>query len=50
MLFFGNCLPLPLKETTPVRIIFFHVYYGKTFMSPDGLISNVGTSSKTCKK
>ena len=49
MLLFGNCLPLPLnplKETTLVRIIFFNVHCGKTFMSPDGLINSVGISTK----
>ena len=37
MLLFGNCLPLSVRETTPLRVIFF-----------DGLISSVGSSSKTC--
>ena len=50
MLLFDNCLPLPMKETNPLRVIFFTIYCGKTFMSPDGLISSVGTTSKTCKK
>ena len=49
MLLFSICLPLPMKETTPLREITFNVYCGKTFMSPDGLISSVGTSFKTCK-
>ena len=49
MLLFSICLPLPMKETTPFRVIIFNVYCGKTFMSPDGLISSVGTSFKTCK-
>ena len=37
-----------MKGTTPSREIIFNVYCGKTLMSPDGLISSVGTSSKTC--
>ena len=49
MLLLSICLPLPMKETTPFRVIIFSVYCGKTFMSPDGLISSVGTSFKTCK-
>ena len=49
MLLFSICLPLPMKETTPLRVIIFNVYCGKTFMSPDGLINSVGTSFKTCK-
>ena len=43
------CLPLHMTETTTLRVIIFNVYCGKTFMSPDGLISSVGTSFKTCK-
>ena len=37
----------PSKDSTPVRIIIFNVYCGTTFMSPDGLIRSVGTSSQT---
>ena len=47
MLLFGNCLPIPMKKTTPVRVIIFNVYCGKTFMSLEGVISSsVGTAAK----
>ena len=49
MLLFSICFPLPMTETTTLRVIIFNVYSGKTFMSPGGLISSVGTSFKTCK-
>ena len=42
MLLFSICLPLPMKETT--TLMFSSVYCGKTFRSPDGLISSVGTT------
>ena len=45
MLLFGNCLPIPMKKTTPVRVIIFNVYLGKTFMSSEGVISSVGTAA-----
>ena len=45
MLLFGNCLPLPMKKTTPVRVIIFIVYLGKTFMSPEGVIRSVVTAA-----
>ena len=48
LLLFSICLPLPIRETTPSRVIIFNVYCKKTHMSPDGLISSVGTSFKTC--
>ena len=48
MLQFGNCFPLPMKETTTLRVIFCYVYLRKTFIAPDGLINSAGTSSKTC--
>ena len=50
MVLFCNRLPLPMMETTPLRVIFINVYYGKIFVSHVGLISSVGTSSKSCYK
>ena len=31
MLLFGICLPFPIKETTPLRVFFFNVYWGKLY-------------------
>ena len=45
MLLFGSCLPLPMKKTTPVRVIIFNVYLGKTFMSSEGVMSSVCTAA-----
>ena len=39
MLQFGNCFPLPVKEKTTLRVIFFYVYLWKTFIAPDGLMA-----------
>ena len=54
MLLFSVCLPLPMKETTPLREVIFDVYCEETFINvyayiPDGVINSVGTSFKTCK-
>ena len=50
LLLFGNFIPLPMKDTTPERVMLFNIHCGRTTMPPFGLNGSVGTPSITCKK